>query len=115
MPHDLLAATDMRPHLALATAVLAAGVLVLWLNSKSSKSSESPKRSWAPFVALAAGPLVGTAWWMAGLFLLAPNVYVLPADVQASLTAHLLIGTFVGLAVAVVLGLVGVVSNPKRS
>ena len=94
----------MRPNLVMASMVLAIGVVVLMLLSKSpAADAQSRKRDWIPSVALISGPLVGIVMWAADVFFFNSNYYVLPSDTKEAFIASLSIGTFVGFVTAVVL------------
>ena len=105
----------MRPNLVMASMVLAIGVVVLMLLSKSpAADAQSRKRDWIPITALISGPLVGLVMWAADVFLFNSNYYVLPSDIEGAFLAHLFIGTFVGFVTAVVLAVSFLISKAMR-
>lgn len=95
-----LAMADMRGNLVAAVVVLAIGLVLLRMLSPNRGRAKSA--IWIPIVALIAGPLLGIALWAFHVFVLTPENYIFPSDYLGLLTPILVIGTFVGVATALV-------------
>lgn len=97
LPHCtglLLAMVNMSGNLVAAVVFLALGVSVL--RSIKAASGRSEPRRWLVGAAILCGPALAFAFWLADIFWISPDSYLLARDYVESLTPILFIGLIAG-------------------